>query len=526
MAQTFYFYDLETSGIKPSFARVMQFAGQRTDMHLKPIGQPHNIFIKMTPDILPDPDAVLVTGITPQYTHQHGISEAEFIKIFDKEINIEGTIFIGFNSVRFDDEFMRYLMYRNFYDPYEWQWKDGRSRWDLLDVARMTRALRPDGIKWPVDSSGKPSNRLGLLTSINKLGHDNAHDALSDVKATINLAILIQKKQPKLFSYLLQMRDKDKIAELVDSNKPFVYSSGKYPNEFEKTTVVAKVCDHPKRRGVLVYDLRHDPSLYLELSAEKLAELWKWQPSKPSRADGVQGAGEQRTKPYQAYGEGAAQSATPQPAATNTSGVTSYASKQAGVAEGLERLPVKTMQFNRCPAVAPFSVLDKESKIRLKIDEEATLRNYQLLKTAQAFPQKLKKALEILDKMQQEKLFSEEHSVDEQLYDGFINDNDRKTMRTLRSASPDNLQNFVSRFSDERLKFLLPLYKARNYPDKLSSQELEAWEVYRSKALQRKTGGLEQYFKRLEELKAQGLKNKNQQYIIEELRLYGESILS
>src|ERR1700744_3137298 len=147
MANTFFFYDLETSGFNPRSARTMQFAGQRTDLKLKPVGKPVNLLIKLTPDILPDPDAILVTGITPQQTLADGLTEAEFLKFFYEEVVRPGTIFIGFNSVRFDDEFMRFLLYRNFYDPYEWQWKDGNSRWDLLDLVRMTRALRPDGIE-------------------------------------------------------------------------------------------------------------------------------------------------------------------------------------------------------------------------------------------------------------------------------------------------------------------------------------------------------------------------------------------
>src|SRR3989344_5067621 len=167
MSSSLLFYDLETSGFNPREQRIMQFAGQRTEMQLKPIGEPFNYLIKMTEDILPDPDAVLLTGITPQSTIADGITEVAFLKIFAHEISIPGTVFVGFNSIRFDDEFIRFLHYRNFYDAYEWHWADGRGRWDMLDVVRMTRALRPDGIKWPFDSSGVPANRLELLTAIN-----------------------------------------------------------------------------------------------------------------------------------------------------------------------------------------------------------------------------------------------------------------------------------------------------------------------------------------------------------------------
>jgi exodeoxyribonuclease I len=208
MAKTFYFYDLETTGVSSRRSRIMQFAGQRTDENLNPIGEPHDILIRLTEDILPDPDAILLTGITPQKTLDEGITEAEFCKLFVSEIATPDTCFVGYNNVRFDDEFMRFLLYRNFYDPYSWQWKDGRSRWDLLDVVRMTRALRPGDIKWPYDEKGVCTNRLELLTKENNLLHDAAHDALSDVRATIAVADMVKSAQPKLFNYLYSIRNK------------------------------------------------------------------------------------------------------------------------------------------------------------------------------------------------------------------------------------------------------------------------------------------------------------------------------
>ena len=149
MKQTFFFYDLETSGFSPRKDRIMQFAGQRTDMNLNKIGEPVDILVCLNDDVLPSPEALLVTGISPQKTVDEGYTEAEFARMAAEEFFTEGTIAVGYNSVRFDDEHMRHLFWRNFYDPYEWQWKDGRSRWDLLDVVRMVRALRPDGINWP-----------------------------------------------------------------------------------------------------------------------------------------------------------------------------------------------------------------------------------------------------------------------------------------------------------------------------------------------------------------------------------------
>lgn len=474
MGSSFFFYDLETSGFDPRNDRIMQFAGQRTDLELNPIGEPVNELIALTDDVVPSPDAILVTGITPQKTRQEGYTEAEFTKLFQEQVATPGTIFIGYNTVRFDDEFMRFLLYRNFHDAYEWQWKDDRSRWDLLDVVRMTRALRPEGIKWPVDAEGKPTNRLELLSAINKLEHTDAHDALSDVRATIQLAVLLKDKQPKLFDFLLKARTKQQVAEITDSNQPFVYSSGKYASEHQKTTVAQKVADHPDSGAILVYDLRFDPDDYIKMDVSQLIEAWKYKKDSDE-----------------------------------------------------PRLPVKTLKFNRCPAVAPLGVLDEKSQERLNIDLQTIEKNREKLsKHKSEFAKKLREAISRMNKVRQESWLQDERSVDGALYNGFIGNNDKKVMSELVSKNHQEIENFTPNFTDERLKKLFLLYKARNFPKVLSDQEREMWEKFKQERL---TGGakprLQQYFIRLKELGARTNLAENQRFLIEELQLYGESLM-
>lgn len=469
-----YFYDLETSGINPKTARIMQFAGQRTDMQLRPIGQPDNYLIRMTSDVLPDPDAILITGITPQQTIADGITEAEFLKIFQEQIAVPGTVFVGFNSIRFDDHFMRYLHYRNFYDPYEWQWRDGRGRWDLLDVVRMTRALRPEGIEWPFDQDGKSGNRLEMLSAANNLVHDAAHDALSDVNATIALAQLLRDKQPKLFEFLLAHRDKKKVASLVSSGQPFVYSSGKYPAEFEKTTVAASLINHPDRQGMFVFDLRHDPEAFSSLSDAELAKLWS-----------------------KKYDE-----------------------------EGL-KLPVKLLKYNSCPAVAPLGVLDEASQQRLSIDLKIIQANYHKLSKMTDFPDKILAALKEVEKARPTAKSPEDKLADCQLYEGFFDDGDKRLMEQVKHKDPSELSGLEGSFKDKRLNQILPLYKARNFPAALENEEREAWEGFREQVL---LGGGENsrmavFFKRLYELGARPTLTSHQKYLLEELQLYAEAIL-
>ncbi len=476
MSASLFFYDLETSGINPRQSRIMQFAGQRTDLNLNPIGEPVDLYVAMTPDVLPDPEAVLLTGITPQKTLADGLTEAEFLRHFTDEIATPDTIFLGFNTVRFDDEFMRCLHYRNFYDAYEWQWQDGRGRWDMLDVVRMTRALRPEGIKWPFDAKGKPSNRLELLTGINELNHEHAHDALSDVYATIEIARLIRNKQPKLFDFMYSMRDKRKVADLVNAGQPFVYTSGQYSSQFEKTTVVVRLCDNPKRQGAFVYDLRFDPSAYKDMSAEQLVDKWKWKKDRD---------------------------------------------------ENDPRLPVKALSFNKCPAVAPLGVLDDASKERLAIDMGAIKQNMATLAQMPDFVANLQKAADIMDRQLQSSMFADDRQVDGQLYDGFFGYQDKQSMGVVRAADPGELGELNLHFQDNRLEALLPLYKARNFPRSLSSEEREVWDAFCKKQL---VDGAQQsrmakYLNTLQQITTRDSLTGSQEYLIEELKLYAESIM-
>jgi len=478
MAASFFFYDLETSGFSPKDARIMQFAGQRTDMELNPVGDSVNVFIKLTPDVLPDPDAVLITGITPQQTLTEGLTEAEFLKYFYDEVVQDDTIFLGFNSVRFDDEFMRFLHYRNFYDAYEWQWCDGCSRWDLLDVVRMTRALRPEGIEWPFAPDSKPSNRLEYLTKVNKLDHYKAHDAMSDVYATIAIAKLIREKQKDLFEYLLNYRNKQAVKELVMKAQPFVYTSGRYPSETLHTTAAVLLAKHKQQDCALVYDLRHDPTKYLDMSVDELVECWKWKKD----------------------------SSEP-------------------------RLPVKTLKYNRCPAVAPLGVMkDDATQERLGLTLETVQKHLDILKSRQQeFAGKIHDALDILDAARdkvQTSIVEDESAVDGKLYDNFFDKHDKDLMRVVRGAKPDELSGLHLDFKDNRLDALLPLYKARNYPSTLSSDERAAWDMFIQNRLF--SGGdssrAATYLARLQEL-AGGNVTDAQRYLLEELQLYAMSIL-
>lgn len=463
---TFFFYDLETSGLDPRQHRIMQFAGQRTTMDLEPVGEPVNVLVSLSEDILPDPYAIKVTGITPQKTREEGYSEADFLKLLHDQVLTPNTTIIGFNSIRFDDEFMRYTLYRNFYDPYEWQWKEDRSRWDMLDAIRMTRALRPDGIEWPVDAEGNATNRLELITKANNIDHFAAHDAMSDVHALIAVAKLVKEKQPKLFDYLFGIRGKHKVAELVnlDNPQPFVYSSGRYPKDFLHTTVAYPIAPGSTPGSVLVYDLRHDPTDWAGTTTDDLKKIRfaKW---------------EDRKKP------------------------------------DFKALPVKELATNKAPAVAPLGVLDAAAQERIGLD----------IPTAQKHLGKLL-STDLADRMREvfeRGGFAKHPDVDGQLYESFIPKGDAIKMSAVRAADRHGLLGFDPGFNDERLGDLLLRYKARNFPQSLTGDERTQWEEIRSQRLQK---DMPAFTKGLAQLAA-STKDDKTQFLLQELQLWAESIV-
>ena len=454
--------------MKPREDRIMQFAGQRTDMELNSVGEPVNILVKMTDDALPSPSAISVTGITPQQTLMDGINEAEFCRFITEEVFVPETVAVGYNTVRFDDEFMRAILWRNFYDPYEWEWKDGRSRWDMLDVVRLTRALRPEGIEWPFREDGTPTNRLELITKLNGVSHEHAHDALSDVFATIAVAKLIRKKQPKLFDFLFKMREKNSVKKLVnlENKTPFVYASGRYANEFNKTTVAFPIA--PGRNGnILVYDLRYNLDLLLDGSCRLLSS---------PKNDGIFGGPPPEPSP---------------------------------VHEARSIFPiVKELCYNKCPAVAPMAVLDIEGgweKIGLSKDE--INHNLEILLKHPEFAERVRSDYENRPE------FPPAIEPEGAIYEGFLNDTDRIKVAAVRNAEPNKLADFHPEFIDERLPELLLHYKGRNYPETLSESEAEQYEAYRQKRLERQAP------KFMEELA-----NVKDDFVKQELLLYMQSL--
>ncbi|WP_299071482.1 exodeoxyribonuclease I [uncultured Paraglaciecola sp.] len=421
-----YWHDFETWGANPQKDFPCQFAGIRTDLDLNIISEPLMIYSQIANDCLPVPQACLVTGITPQRSLKEGVVEREFIAKILAEFSVANTCVAGFNNIRFDDEITRYTLYRNFYDPYAREWQHGNSRWDIIDLARACYALRPEGINWPVNQDGTPSFKLQELTKANDIQHQDAHDAMSDVYATIEVAKLIKKKQPKLFDYVFNLRNKRKVLEQIDVTQltPLVHVSSKIPASQGCCTWVVPVAEHPtNKNAIIVLNLALDPTPLFALTASEIRE-----------------------KLY-----------TP----------------SAMLADDEQRLPIKLIHINKCPVIAPAKTLSAESAERLGIDRQLCLSNLQKIKANLDFKKKLQ---DVFTQNEQSTKLDPEHA----LYSGgFFSSADKNLMSQVVNANVQDLTDLSLPFEDERLHTLLFRYRARNAPESLNEHEIERWQRYR-----------------------------------------------
>ena len=460
MSHTFFWHDYETFGIDTRRDAPAQFAGIRTDADLNAIGEPVMLYCRPPRDALPDPASCLITGITPQLCEARGLTEADFARRVLEELGAEGTIGVGYNSLSFDDEVTRHLFWRNLIEPYGREWQNQCSRWDLFNVTRCTFALRPEGINWPLKDDGRPSLKLEHLSAANGLVHDAAHDALSDVRATIALARLLRERQPRLFDYCLSLRDKRKVWEVIgpldEGRQPFLHVSGKLDPAHGYTAVVWPLARHPTNANeVIVWDLAEDPRALLGL-----------------------GAAEIRQRLF---------------------------TRREDLPEGLSRLPIKSIHVNQSPVVIKhLATLGEARASHWGIDVDRALRH----------AEQARLHLAALAAMPWAEVYARGPADDpaaldaeQTLYGGpFLSNDDRRRLERLRLLDGAALAEQRPVFDDGRLDDLLLRYRARNWPNGLNEDEQAQWLSHCRARLHEGKGGhrtVAQVLERIDELAEQ-----------------------
>jgi len=425
MSDSIYWYDFETTGTDPARDRAIQFAGVRTDSDLNVISEPLNLFCMPGDDTVPDPEAILVTGISFDELKREGIDEASFCRQIHSEFARRETCVAGYNSIRFDDEFTRNIFYRNFYDPYAREWQAGNSRWDVIDFFRMAHALRPQGFEWPVNEEGVVTFRLEMLTQANGIGHEAAHDAVSDVLATINVTKKLRLAQPKLYSYLFALRRKQEvIRQLYPLGKTAViHISSMYPAKQACLSIVLPLCVHPTNaNGVVCFDLSKDPQALIDLDSRELHRR--------------------------------------------------IFTRAQDLGEDVERIPLKTIHINRCPAVAPLATLKGQAD-RLGVQIDKCLQNQKRLQRCAGIVEKIAEVFS-------QNNFEQTDNPDLMLYQGdFFSASDKDVMSEIQQSPAENLATFAARFQDPRLPEMLFRYRARNFRETLTPDESQRWNAFR-----------------------------------------------
>ncbi|WP_374509202.1 exodeoxyribonuclease I [Niveibacterium sp.] len=447
---SFYWHDYETFGVMPRRDRPAQFAGVRTDAELNEVGEPQMIYCQPAPDYLPDPESCLLTGILPQTCLERGLPEHAFAAAIERELATPGTVGVGYNTLRFDDEVTRHLFWRNLIDPYAREWQNDCGRWDLLDVVRCMYALRPEGIVWPKHDDGRPSFKLEHLTAANGLAHEAAHDALSDVRATIALARLIRGLQPRLWDFCLKLRKKDAVLAEIDlaNPKPFLHVSGMFGPERGCIALVWPLGPHPTNKNeIIVWDLAQDPTELASLDASTVRERMF------TRADALP--------------------------------------------EGVTRLPIKTIHINKSPVViGNLKTLSPAMAEKWGIDVAQAMRHAEIARDMKPLATLWR---EVFARPTTDTLVD----VDEDLYGGFVGNGDRRLLNQLRSLDATELASEKVSFTDGRLEELLFRYRSRNFPATLSESEQARWEMHRIAQLHQGVGGarsLPAFFDRIDVL--------------------------
>jgi exodeoxyribonuclease-1 len=379
---------------------------------------------------------------------------------------------VGYNTIRFDDEVTRHLFWRNLIDPYGREWQNGCGRWDLLDVVRCAYALRPDGLQWPRHDDGRVSFKLEHLTVANGLVHEAAHDALSDVRATIALARLVRDQQPRLFDFCLKLRRKEAVWQEIGMRRPFLHVSGMYPADRGCLALVWPLAPHPTNKNeLIVWDLDHDPAELLTLDADAL-----------------------RLRMF---------------------------SKAVDLPEGVTRLPVKTIHINKSPVViGNLKTLSPAMAERWGLDMARGLRHAEWAAAH---------ADELGDRpwraVFQRPAPAQAPDVDEDLYGGFIGPGDRRTLERLRTLGGEALAGKRPAFEDGRLEELLFRYRARNWPATLDDDERARWLQHCQERLHEGAGGglaVADYLARIDALSESA--DARGEAILEALVEYAEAI--
>lgn len=481
--RSFLFFDYETFGTDPKRDVPAEFGAIRTDENFNPIGEPVLLHCLTPRDYLPSPEACFVTGLTPLSLMDDGFKENEFASRIYEMMSQPGTITVGYNNIKFDEEVTRFMFWKNLLPVYDREFGEGRGRFDTYTLVRAVYAFCPETLQWPRREDGAPVLRLEKLTAENGIVHDHAHNALSDALATKELTKLIASRQPKLWLHALDLRDKRRVKELLGLGQPLLYVNPFAGKSSRGLSVVFPLFASPANpNDYFCWDLTKDPSELWTLTSKDLEERF-------------------------------------------------YVTKEQREA-GVERVPLLKIQINKQPFLTTgLGWLDGRGKGLFSLPaSEFRFRANELAARSGDFSQ-LHGLVAEMSSRSSERFESEDLLAEGSLYSGgFLGEGDKRTLSDLRKLSPNELPERLAKveFSREDLNDLVFHYMARNFAEStLSFEDAERWTKFRFECLVQGKGGsrtFEKFYEEIEKLREGAAEEQIQ--ILEDLQSYGEDLMS
>ena len=278
----FVFYDTETTGLETAFDQILQFGAIRTDDDLNEVER-INVRCRLLPHVVPSPGALLATGIRPATLVDPSLpSHYEAIQqIRAKLLEWSPAIIIGYNSLDFDENFLRQALFQTLHPTYLTN-TNGNVRGDVMRMVMATAIYAPNAISVPINDRGRDIFKLDQLAPANGFAHDHAHDAIADVEATIHMARLVRDRAPEIWDTMMGATRKQDVSELIMSEPMFAHTAVYHASPY--TYLVTCCGQNPQDNGQLaVFDLAFDPEPYLDNSVEELVGVLEGSP-KPIRS--------------------------------------------------------------------------------------------------------------------------------------------------------------------------------------------------------------------------------------------------
>ncbi len=270
-SKNYVFYDLETSGLSKQFDQILQFGGVLTDSELNEVDR-FEMRCQLQEHIVPSPMALQITGVSPSSLIDNSVPThyEALCSIYKKLSDWSPAVFLGYNSISFDEEMLRQAFYQTLQPCYLTN-TNGNTRGDILRLLHAVNLLAPDVIEPIHDDKGRARFKLDQLAPKNGFAHQQAHDAMADVEATMHLAKLVLDEAPHVWDMLLATTSKKSVQEMIASHDVLMLCGGGRGGGVMSSTVVTACGINPllqNQHGV--FDLNHDPANYIDLTVEEL----------------------------------------------------------------------------------------------------------------------------------------------------------------------------------------------------------------------------------------------------------------